>query len=167
MWRMKLIFCLQINIKGFFKSMLWFFKYLKKEVSDEVNFLHADKHENFLQVDTIFWWSCISKVPEIASLQCLYNFSKKKLEMKLIFCMQINIKVFFKLISTLCALKFPTRWYYHYWWAWLSILKVVKVTSLQYLYNISEKKLVMEFVFLHADKRSIYKLTWLFFYRSG
>ena len=28
-------------------------KYLKKEVSNEVDFLHADKHESFLQTDTI------------------------------------------------------------------------------------------------------------------
>ena len=27
--------------------------------------------------------------------------------------MQININVFYKLISTLWASKFPTRWYYH------------------------------------------------------
>ena len=26
-------------------------QYLKKEVSDEVDFLHADKHQSFLQVD--------------------------------------------------------------------------------------------------------------------
>ena len=29
-------------------------QYLKKEVSDEVDFLHADKHESLLQVDTDF-----------------------------------------------------------------------------------------------------------------
>ena len=29
-------------------------QYLKKVVSDEVDFLHADKHLNFLQVDTTF-----------------------------------------------------------------------------------------------------------------
>ena len=28
-----------------------FLQYLKKEVRDEVDFLHADKHESFLQVD--------------------------------------------------------------------------------------------------------------------
>ena len=28
-------------------------KYLKKEVGDEVDFLHADKHQSFLQVDFI------------------------------------------------------------------------------------------------------------------
>ena len=28
-------------------------QYLKKEVSDEVYFLHADKHESLLQIDTM------------------------------------------------------------------------------------------------------------------
>ena len=32
-----------------------------------------------------------------------------------------------------------------WWWEWSSILKVLKVTSLQCLYNISKKKLWMEF----------------------
>ena len=67
--------------------------------------------------------------------------------MKLIFCIQINIKVSYKLISKLWASKMPTRWYYHYCWAWSSILKVLKVISLQYIYNISKKKLGREFIF--------------------
>ena len=32
-----------------------FMQYLKKEVSDEVDFLHADKHESFLQIDTMIF----------------------------------------------------------------------------------------------------------------
>ena len=28
-------------------------QYLKKEVSDEVDFLHVDKHERLLQIDTM------------------------------------------------------------------------------------------------------------------
>ena len=94
-----------------------------------------------------FWWGRSIKVPKIASLQCLYNIWKKALEFKLIFYMQINIKVSYKLISALWTSKLPTRWYYHYWWVWSSILKMLKVTSLQYLYNISKKKLGMEFIF--------------------
>ena len=46
-------------------------QHVKKEVSDEVDFLHADKHESLLQIDTkIFWqdWSSIPKIPSIASL---------------------------------------------------------------------------------------------------
>ena len=30
-------------------------QYLKKEVSDEVDFLHANKHESFLQIDTMIF----------------------------------------------------------------------------------------------------------------
>ena len=69
---MKLIFCLQINIKGFFTLILSFWgfvarhtqitknnkfaismQYLKKEVSNEVDFFHVGKHESFLQIDTM------------------------------------------------------------------------------------------------------------------
>ena len=74
-------------------------------MSDEVDFLHAGKHESVLQIDTMILmrreWSSIPKVPKIPSLQCLYNISKKELEMKLIFCMYINIKVSYKMILSL------------------------------------------------------------------
>ena len=63
---MKLIFSLQINIKDFLKLMLSFkmcvarhaqitqnnksaisLQYFEKKMSDEIDFLHADKHESF------------------------------------------------------------------------------------------------------------------------
>ena len=66
----------------------------------------------------------------------------------------MNIKVFYKLISTLWASKIPTRWHCYYCWVWSSILKVLKVISLQYLYGVH---------FLHADEyQSFYKLGLLF-----
>ena len=77
------------------------------------------------------------------------------------FCLQINIKVSCKFISTLWTSKFPTRWYYHYWWAWLSILKLLKVTSWQYLGQTSWQRRSQEWssFFLPADKhQSFYKL---------
>ena len=62
-----------------------FLQYLKKDVSDEVDFLHADKHKGLLQIDTMILMEIsIPKFPKIASFQCLYNTLKKKLEMKLI-----------------------------------------------------------------------------------
>ena len=116
-WRW--FFCMQIRMKVSYKLALWFLmgivkhsqssqnskfamslQYLKKEVGGEIGFLHAEKHQSFLQVDFDFW-----------------------------------------------ASKFPLRWYYHYCWPWSSILKLLKVTSLHYLYNISKKKSVMEFIF--------------------
>ena len=67
---MKLIFFLHINIKGSFRLILSFqvcvsrhaqvtqnnkfaisLQYLKTGVSDEVNVLHADKHDSLLQID--------------------------------------------------------------------------------------------------------------------
>ena len=70
-------------------------QYLKKEVNDKVEFLHAGKNEKLVQIGTmiLMGWSSISKVFEIASLQSLCNIAKKELEMKFIFCIQINIKV--------------------------------------------------------------------------
>ena len=67
---MKLVFCLQISVKVSYKLILWFFmemvnysqssqnskfrmplQYLIKEVRDEIDFFHTDKHQSFLQVD--------------------------------------------------------------------------------------------------------------------
>ena len=64
------------------KKLAIFLQYLKKEVNDEIDFLHADNNENLLQIDTmiLMGWSSFPKVPKIASLDCLYNISKKKLE---------------------------------------------------------------------------------------
>ena len=41
-------------------------QYLKPQISDEVNFLHVDKHQSFLKVDTIFFswaWRNMCKLP--------------------------------------------------------------------------------------------------------
>ena len=67
-----MIFCMKINIKVFYNltvslllviaqyaqitqnsKLVISLQYLKKEGMDEVDFLHADKHQTFLQVDPI------------------------------------------------------------------------------------------------------------------
>ena len=90
-------------------------QYLRKDVRDEVDFLHADKHQSFLQVD--------------------FN--------------TLGIKDFYKVILSLLM-------------AWSSMFKVLKVTSLQYLYNIWEKKLGIEFIFCMQININFYKLALLF-----
>ena len=74
MGRVKLIFCLQKNIKNLFKLILSSYvcvarhaqitqnnkfyislQYLKKKVSDEVDFLHAEKDESYLQIDIMIF----------------------------------------------------------------------------------------------------------------
>ena len=55
-------------------------QYVKKEVCNEVDFLHADKNESFLQIDTVILmgWSSIPKVTKIASWQCLVTISQRR-----------------------------------------------------------------------------------------
>ena len=69
---MKFIFGIEINMEVFYMLMLSFWvcvtrhaqstqnnqfaislQYLKKDVSDELDFLHADKHKSLLQIDTM------------------------------------------------------------------------------------------------------------------
>ena len=131
---MKLIFCMKISMRACYK-LIWF-----------------------------WWgWSSIPKVPKIASLQCLYNISKKKLEMNLIFCMQINVKVSYKLIST-----FGHQVSYKLILSLLMGIKHSQSTQgnkLQYLYNTSKKKLGMEFIIcmqrnIKVSKNWFYRFWW-------
>ena len=64
---------------------------------------------------------------------------------------KLGMKLILSLFQHFELQKFRTRSYYHYWWTWSSIFKVLKVTSLQYLYTIS-KKLGMEFIFYMQKK---------------
>ena len=83
-------------------------QYLKKEVRDELDFLHADKYQSFLQVTCNAWGIKVSykvilsllmgmikhsQALKVTSLQYLYSISRKKLRSGFIFSMQINIKV--------------------------------------------------------------------------
>ena len=81
-WRMKLIFCLQRNKKGFYNIIvsIWVcvarqvqsaqnnkftisLQYAKDKVKDEVDFLLADKRRRFLQSDTIILGVCGQACP--------------------------------------------------------------------------------------------------------
>ena len=136
-------------------------------MSDTVDVLHADKHESSLQIGTkSFWWVCssIAKVPKIASLQCLYNITKKVRD-EVEFCdadkHQSSLPVDFNTLginvfSNVIGIIMNT--WKAWWWEWSSILKVLKVTSLQYLYNISKKKLWMEFSIFDVSYRFLMKV---------
>ena len=65
--------------------------------------LLADKHESFLQVDTMIFDGDGQAFPKFPKWQVsnVFPISLKKLKMNLIFCMQVNVKVSFNLISTL------------------------------------------------------------------
>ena len=67
---------------------------LKKEMSDEVDFLHADKHE-LIQIDSVILIGLVkhSQISQNSKLAMSYSIPKKKLRLKLTFRMQKNIKV--------------------------------------------------------------------------
>ena len=110
------------DIKGFLTFILWFqvcfashsqitqnnkfaisLQYPKKQLSDRVDVLHADKHKSVLQIDTLILIGMVkhSQSSQMTSLQCLYNISRKEVRDEVGFSMQINIKFFFhKLILT-------------------------------------------------------------------
>ena len=136
-------------------------------MSDAVDFLHADKHESLLRIDTkIFWWvwSSIPEVLKKACLQCLYNIPKQIRDEVEFFDAEkhqsflpvdfntLGIKVFYNVIGMI--MKTWSVW----WWEWSSILKVLKVTSLQCLYNISKKKLWMVFLIFDVSYRFLMKV---------
>ena len=134
---MKLLFCLQINTKVFYKLLISFWvcvsklsqstqnnkfamslQYLKENGKNEVGFLLSDKHQRFLQIDTITLGVVRhAQIPKITSLLILCNILRKKWVMKLISCMHITMKVSCKLIL----------WFL---WGWSSIPKVAKISSL-------------------------------------
>ena len=64
----------------------------------------------------------------------------------------LSIKFFFNVTGMI--MKTWRAW----WWEWSSILKVPKVTSLQCLYNISKKKLWIEFSIFDVSYRFLMKV---------
>ena len=139
-------------------------------MSDAVAFLRVDKHESLLPIDTkIFWWVrkifwCIPEVPKRASLQCFYNIPSKVRDEVDFFDVDkhqsfltvdlntLSIKAFYSVTGII--MKTCRTW----WWEWSSILKVLTITSLRCLYNISKKKLRMEFSIFDLNYRFLMKV---------
>ena len=61
-------------------SLLFLLEDLKKEVSDEVDFLHADKLERFLQIDTMTFDGDGQAFPKFPKLQVcnVFTISQKR-----------------------------------------------------------------------------------------
>ena len=95
-----------------------------------------------------FWWrwSSIPKFTKIAHLPCFYNTSKRKLEMKLVF-LHADTHSFLP-----ADFNIATGWCNHYWWEWSIIIKILKVTSSQYVYSNIKKKVPNKVHLLHADE---------------
>ena len=81
-------------------------QYLKKEVSDEVDFLNADKHENFLQSDTMILTGMVKNLQSSQnSLQYLYNISKKEVRDEVEFLHADKHQSFLQVDFNSCGIK--------------------------------------------------------------
>ena len=105
------------------KKFAIFLHYLKENENDEINFLPVDKFLNFLERFCLW-----PGMPKLRKIQVCYFFeiSQERSRLKLIFCMQISLKVSFKLI----------KWFLL---GWISIRKISKIESLECL-TISRKR---------------------------
>ena len=125
---MKLIFGIQINTGVFFELIQSFWvcvtkhaqntqnnkfaislQYLKKDVSDENDFLHADKHKGLLQIDTMILMEIVrhSQNSQNSKFSMSLQYLKKKVRDEVDFW--INFKVSCKLISALWPSTFPRK----------------------------------------------------------
>ena len=80
---------------------------LAKEVSDEVDFLHAEEHEGFLQVNTMVLIGMVKyfESSQNSKFGMSLQYLKQEIRDEVDFCMQINIKVDFNTLDTKVSCK--------------------------------------------------------------
>ena len=133
------------HAKNFLKSL----QYLKKEMRDEVDFLHADTYQSFrnlmLSISIYGQSHSCQMCTKKTSWQNLYNISRKKRGLKLI-------------IGADKHQNFEKRSSYHIWWVWRGIRKVFKISK-QYL----KKEISNKIGFLNDEKdyRWYYLFWWI------
>ena len=113
-WMKKLTFCMQIRMKSYCKLILWF-----------------------------WWrWSSISKVPKIASLQCLYNISRDEVDFLHLDKFQSGLQVNFNTCGTKVGYKVIL-------WLLISMMKHSQIFQSNNFANFCNmsRKLEMEFIF--------------------
>ena len=111
---MKLIFCMQINIK-FSYNLILLSTIVPKlpKITSLQNLcdisrkkrgmkliICANEHHSYIKGYYHFWWTWkgMPKVLKIKNMQCLCNILRKNWVMKLMSCMLINMEVFYKLL---------------------------------------------------------------------
>ena len=112
------------------KSFLFLCNMLRKKWVKQLIFCMQIKHESLLQIDTkIFWWGW-SSIPKVAKFAMSLQYLKKEVRDEFEFLDADKHQSFLKVDFNTLDIKVSYKGYYHYWWAWSSILKVLKATSL-------------------------------------
>ena len=83
-------------------------------MNNKIDFLHAGRYENLLQIDTMILMEIVKHLQssQNSKFTMSVQYLKKEDRDKLIFRMQVSIKVAYKLISTLWSPQLATRRYY-------------------------------------------------------
>ena len=125
----------EVNVKPI---KLWYFSF-------------CTKHGKYWVVRELRDTTSPAKSPKRTNLQTLWNISRKKWEIKLIFLFR-------------WALQVSINWYYHLWWVWPGMLTLLKITSMQYL----KKELSCDVDILEANKEEyLLQVDSIIFHRFG
>ena len=152
MLKMKIV--IYIAPETSYLAKLRFLTSVISQVRDQVDFFYMQIKKFATSFILWFWcvWPGILKVPKITSLQYLSNITRTRWGINLIFCMNINIKAFYKLRTS-------------FWKLWPGIPKLPKKQAWN-IFAISRKRreewnLFFFFFFfccffLHADKHDTF-----------
>ena len=73
-------------------------QYLQKNREDEVDFLPANKHESFLQIDSLAWVARHAQSTQNNRFAISLHYLKENVKDEVDFLSAVNIKGFFKFI---------------------------------------------------------------------
>ena len=93
------------------KKFAIYLQYFKKELSDEVDFLHADKHKSLLQIDTMILMGMIkhSQSSQNSHFAMSLQFLKKEVRAEVGFLRADKHQSFLEVDFDTFVKKFPTR----------------------------------------------------------
>ena len=141
-------------------------QYLKKEVSDaNKHFLHADKHENLLQIDTMILTGIVrhSESSQNSKFTMSLQYLKKEARDEVDFVHVDKHQSFLQVDFNTLGMKDAYKVILSLLLGMSSILKVLKVIGLQISLQYLKKEDMKGVHFLHAaEHQSFYKLRLLF-----
>ena len=89
-------------------------QYLKKKLSDEVEFLHAGKHGSLVQIDSMILMGMV-KHSQISKFAMFLQYLKKEVKDEIDFLHADKYQSFVKVYSNTLGIKVSYKvWYYHY-----------------------------------------------------
>ena len=138
----------------------------KKHISDEVDFLHTDKHESMLQIDTMILMGMVkhSQSSQNSKFAMSLQYLKKEVRDKVDFLHADKHQSFLQVDFNTLGIKVSYKVVLSLLMGLIKHSQVLKLTSLQYLYTISQKEARNGVHFLHVEKhQSFYKLALSYF----